>query len=88
VNKFVVPDKYRMARFQDALAQTSPLDYQSTFDIKSAYHHLGLAPESYDLVGFCVENKQGVEEYYHYVVVVFGLGPAGQALGRAWTSEL
>jgi hypothetical protein len=82
VNKFVVPDKYRMARFQDALAQTSPGDYQSTFDIKSAYHHLRLAPESYDLVGFCVENEQGVEEYYHYVVVVFGLGPAGQALGR------
>jgi hypothetical protein len=80
VNKFVVPDKYRMAGFQDALSQTSPGDYQSTFDIKSEYHHLRLAPESYDLVGFCVENEQGVEEYYHYVVVVFGLGPSGQAL--------
>jgi hypothetical protein len=64
VNKFVVPDKHRMARFQDALAQTLPGDYQRTFDIKSAYHHLRLAPESYDLVGFCVENKQGVEEYH------------------------
>jgi hypothetical protein len=34
-------------------------------------------------VGFCVPDEDGKgERYYHYVVVVFGLGPAGQALGR------
>jgi hypothetical protein len=27
-------------------------------------------------------DKEGKEQFYHYVVVVFGLGPAGQALGR------
>jgi hypothetical protein len=27
-------------------------------------------------------SEAGLEEYYHYVVVVFGLGPAGQALSR------
>jgi hypothetical protein len=44
---------------------------------------LRLDPESYDLVGFCVTDKDGKgKRYYHYVVVVFGLGPAGQALGR------
>jgi hypothetical protein len=29
-----------------------------------------------------VEDEDGKERFYHYVVVVFGLGPAGQALGR------
>jgi hypothetical protein len=72
-----------MARFQDALAQSSKGDYQSVFNVSKAYHHLRLDPESYDLVGLCVPDEDGKgERYYHYVVVVFGLGPAGQGLGR------
>jgi hypothetical protein len=34
------------------------------------------------LVGFYVEDINGKERFYHYVVVVFGLAPAGQLLGR------
>lgn len=82
VNGFIRPDSYRMARFQDALDQSAKGDFQSVFDVSAAYHHLRLAPESYDLGGLCVEDVDGKERYYHYVVVVFGLGPAGQALGR------
>jgi hypothetical protein len=82
VNKFISPDRYTMARFQDALALSSRGDYQSVFDVSKAYHHLRLAPESYDLVGFCVVGEDVKERFYHFVVVVFGLGPAGQALGR------
>jgi hypothetical protein len=54
VYKFILPDRYRMAQFQDALSQSSKGDYQSVFDISKAYHHLRLAPELYELVGFCV----------------------------------
>jgi hypothetical protein len=82
VNKFVIPDKYKMSRFQDALSQSSPGDFQSVYDISKAYHHIRLHPDSYCLVGFCVEDEDGKERFYHYVVVVFGLSPAGQALGR------
>jgi hypothetical protein len=82
VNGFIKPDHFKMARFQDALDQSVKGDYQSVFDISKAYHHLRLHPESYELVGFCVTDKAGKEHFYHYVVVVFGLGPAGQALGR------
>jgi hypothetical protein len=39
-------------------------------------------PESYELVGLCVTSETGLEEYYHYVVVVSVHGPAGQALSR------
>jgi hypothetical protein len=82
VNKFVVPDHFCMSRFQVALALSTQGDYQNVFDISKAYHHIRLNPESYELVGFCVMSEAGVEEYYHYVVVVFGLGPGGQALCR------
>jgi hypothetical protein len=82
VNGFVRRDSFKMAQFQDALAQSSKGDYQSVFDISKAYHHLRLHPSPYELVGFCVQDVDGKERLYHYVVVVFGLGPAGQALGR------
>jgi hypothetical protein len=82
VNNFVIPDRYKMAKFQNALSQSSPGDFQSVYDITKAYHHLRLHPDSYQLVGFCVEEESGKEHFYHYVVVVFGLGPAGQLLGR------
>jgi hypothetical protein len=36
----------------------------------------------YQLVGFYVEDINGKERFYHYVVVVFGLAPAGQLLSR------
>jgi hypothetical protein len=54
VNKFFVPDKYKMEQFQDALAQSTPGDYQSVYDISKAYHHIRLHPDSYELVGFCL----------------------------------
>jgi hypothetical protein len=64
VNGFNSPDRFKMARFQDALAQSSKGDFQSVFDISKAYHHLWLSPESYDLVGFCVPDKDGKERFY------------------------
>jgi hypothetical protein len=82
VNGFVWPDSFKMVQFQDAPAQSSKGDYQSVFDISKAYHLLRLHPSSYELVGFCVQDEDGKELFYPYVVVVFGLGPAGQALGR------
>jgi hypothetical protein len=75
-----------MARFQDALSQAAPGDFQSVYDISKAYHHLLLHPDSYELVGFCVVDEEGKERFYHYVVVVFGLGSAGQLLG--WMMRL
>jgi hypothetical protein len=81
VKKFIVPDRFKMARFQDALSQAALGDFQSVYHISKAYHHLCLHPDSYELVGFCVVDEEGKECFYHYVVVVFGLGPAGQLFG-------
>jgi hypothetical protein len=57
-------------------------DYQSVFNVSKAYHHIRMAPESYCLVGFCMEDEDKKERIYHFVVLVFGLGPVGQVLGK------
>jgi hypothetical protein len=82
VNNFVKPDVYRMSRFQDALDQSDQGDFQSVYDVSKGYHHICLHPESYEFVGFCVVDTTQKERFYYFVVVVFGLGPAGQLLGR------
>jgi hypothetical protein len=82
VHNFVKPDVYRMSRFQDALDQSDQGNFQSVYDVSKAYQHIRLHPEFYELVGFCVVDVAGKERFYHFVVVVFGLGPAGQLLGR------
>jgi hypothetical protein len=46
IDKFVIPDKYKMSRIQDALSQSSPGDFQSVYDISKAYHHIRLQPNS------------------------------------------
>jgi hypothetical protein len=66
VNGFITLDKFCMARFQDALAQSSKGDYQSIFDISKAYHHLRLDPKSFDLVGFCVPDEDGKGEMHFH----------------------
>jgi hypothetical protein len=73
VNEFIVPDQFKMARFQVALSQAALGDFQSVYIISKAYHHLHLHLDSYELVGFCVVDEEGKERYYHYVVVIFGL---------------
>jgi hypothetical protein len=77
VNKCVVPNSYKMTRFQDALALLSRGNFQSVYNISKAYHHVRLHPDSYQLVGFCVEDENGKEELYHYLMMVNRNGNRG-----------
>jgi hypothetical protein len=70
-----------MTTLGDVLAQTMPGDFQYIFDLEAAYHHVRLSPDSYKYVGFSVDFD-GVDKFYMFVVLVFGLKPAGQVLGR------
>jgi hypothetical protein len=56
-------------------------DFQFVFDLEAAYHHVRLHPESYKYVGFCLDFD-GVESFFFFVILVFGLKTAGQVLGR------
>jgi hypothetical protein len=47
INKFVIPDSFRMSRFQEALALSTAGDFQSLIDVSKAYHHIRLHPTSW-----------------------------------------
>jgi hypothetical protein len=57
VNGFIKPDSYKMARFQDALAQSSPRAFQSVYDVTKAYHHIRLHRDWYQWEGFCSRTR-------------------------------
>jgi hypothetical protein len=82
VNAAVDSDPFRLTTVNDALAATKKVDYQLVFDLTSAYHHIALHPESYELMGFAVTWESGETKYYYYVVLPFGYKRASQILGR------
>jgi hypothetical protein len=81
VNCLIPDSKYRMTTLGDVLSQTMTGDFQFVFDLEAAYHHVRLHPESYKYVGFCLDFD-GVESFFFFVILVFGLKTAGQVLGR------
>jgi hypothetical protein len=81
VNLAIADDKFRMATIQDALNGTRQGDFQLTFDLKSAFHHLALHPSYYELMGFKI-NRDGKVRYFVFTVLVFGMKVSSQALGR------
>jgi hypothetical protein len=55
-------------------------NFQFVFDLEAAYHHVPLHLESYKYVGFCLDFD-GVESFFFFVILVFGLKTASQVLG-------
>jgi excinuclease UvrABC helicase subunit UvrB len=72
MNLAMEDDRYRMTTLQDAINSTRKGDFQVVFDLKSAFHHVRLHVDSYELMGFKVVDKGGITRYYYYVVLVFG----------------
>jgi hypothetical protein len=77
----VEDDRYRMTTLQDAINSTRKGDFQVVFDLKSAFHHVRLHADSYELMGFKVVDKGGITRYVCYVVLVFGFKIPAQVLG-------
>jgi hypothetical protein len=73
---------FSMSILQDAINITRKRDNQVIFDLKATFHHIGIHPECYELLGFQVLGRDGVVLYYCFVVLVFGLKIAAQVLGR------
>jgi hypothetical protein len=88
VNLALENDNYCMTTLQDAINATWKGDFQVMFDLKSAFHHVRLHTSMYELMGFKITDKNGVVIYYCFVVLVFGLKVAAQALGRVLKSVI
>jgi hypothetical protein len=76
VNDFVKPDVYRMSRFQDALDQSDQGDFQSVMTSARRTIIFVFTRNPTNWSDFVWLTRPG-KRFYHFVVVVFGLGPAG-----------
>ena len=84
VNVHLKKDPCKLDTFRSSLALLQSGDYQAVYDLASAYHHIRIAPEHQDMLGFAVPSAEdeAVEHYYVYQRMPFGLATAGQVLTR------
>ena len=47
------------------------------FDLKAGYHHIGIHPSQWDLLGFQYSDYKGLVRYFIFKVMPFGLSSAG-----------
>ena len=57
-------------------------DFQATYDLSSAYHHVKIHPDHRKYLGFAVPGPNGEEEFYQFECMPFGLASATKYLAR------
>ena len=68
INLFIPPQRFRMETLNLILPQLSPLDWAVTIDLKDAYLHVPIHPDSQRYLGFSFQGQT-----YLYQVLPFGL---------------
>lgn len=75
LNKYVKTQHFKIDDWKIGLQFFSPDALLFSFDLKSGYHHIQIAPEHYKYLGFswCIEGKL---RYFVFSVLPFGLSSA------------
>ena len=81
VNPLIKDEHLKFADLNVALSLLEHDDYQLSYDLKSAYHHVLLHPDMLDFMGIVVDFD-GSPKYYVFVVMAFGIRSAAHALTR------
>ena len=76
VNKCVLKQKFKFEDHKKALEYFVQGGYATKFDLKSGYHHVDIFPEHRQYLGFCWSFQGGVERYFMFNVLPFGLSSA------------
>ena len=82
VNLFLKQEAMTMTTLDKSLSLVQPGDWMATFDLTSAFHHIPIHPDHHRYLGFSIENEEGIEEFYAYTCMPFGLATATQCLAR------
>ena len=77
LNDLTRKDAYPLPRIETCLDALGGAKYFSTFDLRSGYHHVEMAPEDADKTSFV--TRQGT---YRFTVLPFGLCNAGSTFQR------
>ena len=71
LNKFLTKRKFKYEGVHSVMATAKPGDCAFSFDLKAAYHHVGLATRAWRWFGFAWKGQ-----FYEFCSLPFGLAPA------------
>ena len=77
INAKIKKEKCKFEGHDTALQYLSKDGYMSAFDLKAGYHHIDIASEQQDLLGFSYPDWKENTRYFKFVVLPFGLSTAG-----------
>ena len=83
VNRFTSPSTVRLAHLEKALEITEARDFQTVFDLKSAYHHVKIVPEQVQYLGASIQIGS-TTKYFVFTHLPFGLNCAVHAITKLW----
>jgi hypothetical protein len=72
----VKEQKVTLAHLQRALEITREYDFQVTYDLKSAYHHIKIHPLQTKYLGAAIKRPDGTTQYFVFLFLPFGLSSA------------
>ena len=76
INKYLTPPALRLEDLETAEKLLEPGCWQASWDLKSAYLHINVAPPYQKYLGFSLPDKSGKTCYYQFAVMIFGWSPA------------
>ena len=81
VNQYILLKKFRYGDLRHVAELFEQNDFFITFDLTSAYHHIDIHPAHHKFLGLHFEFN-GVERYFIFTVLPFGLSPASYVLTK------
>ena len=76
VNENLAKKKFKLEDLRTVTCVFGKGDYVITFDLKSGYHHIAIAPEHLKFLGFKWLDSDGKDQFYAFRVLPFGLSTA------------
>ena len=66
LNLLIKDQKVTLSHLEKAIEITEKDDWQSTFDLKSAFYHIRIAEEHHKYLGASIQNSDGSTTYFMY----------------------
>ena len=82
INLLLKKEAVVLPGLEKALKLLLPGDFQATFDLKSAFHHVLIHPDDRKYLGFSIPGPSGQDRFFVFRVLPFGLASAVQLLAR------
>ena len=76
LNRHLAKFKFKLEDLRTVAKVYRQGDYLVSFDLKSGYHHITIAPCHWKYLGFQWENVHGKTQYFVFCVLPFGLSTA------------